>query len=129
MMDVDSFKQINDAYGHAAGDELLVKVGVALKETFRAGDIVARVGGDEFVIFIAGVDEAGVARQKARALQQRIGQIRLEEHPDAACSVSIGIAACPRHGDTYAQLYAAADQAMYTAKRRGKRQFALFDGR
>lgn len=129
MMDVDSFKQINDAYGHTAGDELLVKVGAALKETFRAGDIVARVGGDEFVIFIAGVDEAGIARQKARALQQRIGQIRLEEHPHVAFSVSIGIAACPRHGDTYAQLYAAADRAMYTAKRRGKRQFALFDGR
>ena len=129
MMDVDGFKQINDAYGHAAGDELLAKVGVVLKETFRAGDVIARVGGDEFVIFIEGVAEAGVARQKARALQQRIGQIRLDQYPDAAFSVSIGIAACPRHGKTSAQLYTSADQAMYLAKRQGKRLFVLFDGR
>lgn len=120
MVDVDNFKQINDTYGHATGDTILIQTAADIKSTFRQEDIVGRIGGDEFVIFMEGTSDPDTATAKAKKLLER-----LSSHKEVALSVSIGIAPYPELGESYAALYEAADQAMYAAKRQGKCSYAL----
>lgn len=124
MMDLDDFKSINDNYGHAAGDKLLTAVGRILTETFRTDDIVARVGGDEFVAFLSGSDSRTTAEQKAQELLERVRTLRIEGI-DTAASVSIGAASAPTCGRTYEALSAVADEALYQVKNGGKGGFLL----
>jgi len=124
MMDLDDFKSINDNFGHAAGDKVLAAMGRILNETFRADDIVARVGGDEFMAFLSGSDNRALAEQKARELLERVRRLRLEGI-DAAISVSVGAATAPTCGRTYETLSAVADNALYQVKNSGKGGFAL----
>lgn len=124
MLDLDDFKSINDTFGHAAGDRVLVAMGQVLKETFRTDDIVARVGGDEFVAFLSGSDNASMAQEKAQELLDRVQSLKLEGI-DARISVSIGISTAPSHGRTFESLSASADEAMYEIKNGGKGGFAL----
>lgn|GEM_PF-5476633 len=117
MIDVDSFKDINDTFGHLVGDEVLRQVGPRLAGQIRATDTLARIGGDEFaVLLIGGTDEAGarlVAQRIAREFQtpMEVGDICLQ------VAVSIGIALAPHHALTEDGLTHAADSAMYFAKR------------
>lgn len=122
MMDVDNFKQINDAYGHAKGDEVLVYLGSILRQVFRREDVVGRIGGDEFVAFVCGegISESRIA-ERARLILERL-QHYLEKG-GIEVTISIGIASCPENGETYEDLYRAADQAMYCAKRQGKNRY------
>ena len=124
MIDMDDFKSINDNYGHAAGDRLLTAMGHVLTETFRSDDIVARVGGDEFVAFLSGSNNEEMARQKARELLERVHSLRLEGI-DTQASISVGAAAAPDYGRTYESLSAAADEMLYQVKKSGKGGFAL----
>lgn len=124
MLDLDDFKSINDNYGHAAGDKLLVAVARILEETFRTDDIVARVGGDEFVALLSGSDNEEMARQKAQELLDRVHALRIEGINTVA-SVSVGAASAPACGRTYETLSAAADEALYSIKKGGKGGFAL----
>ena len=113
MLDVDDLKRVNDAFGHAAGDDVLKRVASILIDRLREGDMVSRWGGDEFVLLLPGMDQVG-----AVSLARRIGGTLL--HGDAIVqpiSASIGIAAFPSDGTTAAALLAAADRSMYQEKR------------
>ena len=120
--DLDGFKPVNDAMGHAAGDALLREMAVRLQTTLREADLVARVGGDEFVAIgttCHSVDDAGLFAERIhRAVED---PFRLDEgRRQAKISCSIGIAVYPDHGTTANDLLRAADHAMYAAKRAGR---------
>jgi diguanylate cyclase (GGDEF)-like protein len=121
LFDLNGFKQVNDTYGHFAGDELLQVVGSRLRKAVRDYDVVARWGGDEFVVVMPGIasDEMGTKRAQQLA-DQVAGRTRLEGVSEALrVKVSVGVAIWPRHGLDLAELVEAADQAMYHAKREG----------
>ena len=124
MMDLDDFKSINDNYGHAAGDKLLTAVGQILTETFRTDDIVARVGGDEFVAFLSGSDSRTTAEQKGQEILDRVRALRIEGIHTMA-SVSIGAASAPTYGRNYETLSIVADEVLYQVKKGGKGGFIL----
>lgn len=124
MLDLDDFKSVNDTYGHAAGDRLLTAIGGVLRDTFRTDDIVARVGGDEFVAFLSGSDSRATAEQKGQELLERVRQLRVDGIA-AQVTVSVGAAGAPDHGRTYEALSMAADEAMYQVKHHGKGGFLL----
>lgn len=124
MLDLDNFKTVNDTYGHAAGDRLLMAIGRVLRETFRTDDIVARVGGDEFVAFLSGSDNRATAEQKGQELLERVRELRVDGL-EVQVTVSVGAASAPALGRTYEALSQAADEAMYQVKHNGKGGFLL----
>lgn len=126
MIDLDNFKMINDTFSHATGDRLLTQVGVILRSTFRSDDLIARIGGDEFVIFIAETTSIQLAQQKAQALLEAFQALEITPASTQRLSASIGIAISPKDGTTYAQLYQAADQAMYAVKLRPEKSGYAF---
>lgn len=128
MIDLDDFKNINDTYGHAAGDALLVGVAQSLKAVFRQEDIISRVGGDEFAVFFPGTSDLRVAENKAANIQSRLEQLDTAEIGQSV-SVSIGVASAPQDGSVYAELAHAADEAMYDIKKQTKKGFALHNHR
>ena len=117
-VDVDNFKRVNDAHGHAAGDELLRTVAQAIRETVRAGDVAARLGGDEFAVLFVGAREGAVgsAAQRLLARLTRIGEL----YPGLELGASIGMALYATAAATAEEMIREADAAMYEAKRRGK---------
>ncbi len=121
MIDIDNFKEINDCFGHLAGDQILMQVGGMLCDIYPEPDLVGRVGGDEFVVFTA---EENV-RKKAKDLLARVEKIIPEEK--GHLSISIGIVPSNgTEGEDYQKLFSRADQAMYQAKQAGKNRIAVF---
>ncbi len=120
-IDFDHFKDINDSFGHAAGDAVLRNVSDLLVDGIRAVDSVGRFGGEEFVILLPemGVEEA---REAAERLRQRVHEtpIPLDTGESVPLTISIGIAVFPQHGRSPEALCAAADKAMYRAKQSGR---------
>jgi diguanylate cyclase (GGDEF)-like protein len=118
MIDLDGFKAVNDRHGHAQGDRVLREVAGVLRSTLREPDVVARYGGDEFVVLMPETDE-----RHARGVVTRIGRALaghafvLVDAPPAHIGASVGLAVYPRDGATPTVLLAAADAAMYAAKR------------
>lgn len=120
VIDLDGFKPVNDVYGHAAGDHLLKHVATQLKNSVRLMDTVGRIGGDEFVAVIEGLDQVGYALTVAEKLLAAVRQpVAYEEHT-LSVGASIGIAVFPLHGESVHELFLAADTAMYAAKGAGK---------
>jgi diguanylate cyclase (GGDEF)-like protein/PAS domain S-box-containing protein len=113
VIDLDSFKAVNDLHGHAAGDKLLTAVAAALHKRLRATDVAARIGGDEFAVILIGVDERGAATA-AGALAAAIAEHSLAA--GVAATASVGIAMIDP-GSSADELFARADRAMYEAKR------------
>jgi diguanylate cyclase (GGDEF)-like protein len=111
LADIDRFKEINDEYGHAAGDAALVAVGAILADLSRAVDTVARVGGEEFALILPATDLAG-GIEAAERLRAAVAE--------AGVTFSIGVVEGPRHGPTADDLLRAADRALYTAKSSGR---------
>ncbi len=116
MLDLDNFKRVNDAEGHAVGDRALAEVAVALRGVLREGDRVARVGGDEFAAILWGVDARG-ARSVAERAVRAVRKIA-ERYPSTELGASAGVA--EDQGGEASALVAAADQALYRAKEGGK---------
>ena len=124
MCDVDFFKRYNDAYGHAQGDRCLQQVAEALRDNFaRAGEIVARMGGEEFAVLLPGMN-IHFARVAAERLRQRMALLALPHRDSPVAPVltlSIGLAEYdPATMDQFDQLLHQADQALYRAKSQGR---------
>ena len=125
IMDVDDFKQVNDQYGHDHGDTVLRKVGAILNESFRKDDILVRFGGDEFVLYLSGID----SHQEVRECAHRISDTLQKSNalPDGGTvSCSFGAAFFPEDGDDYDTLLQRADKALYLAKYLGKDKLRFY---
>ncbi len=125
FLDLDYFKKVNDALGHAAGDRLLVAVADRLRAAVRKTDTVARMSGDEFTILLPNLDGTGVARALAKKLAASIAQPFALGEQKIETSVSIGIGLYPDNGNTAETLLARADAAMYQAKTNGRGSFCF----
>lgn len=119
-MDLDGFKHINDSYGHAAGDRLLRRVGERLTNTFRATDMVFRIGGDEFIVLLPTTSEIEAAHLARRAIETIAEPFDIEVVTTVYVGLSIGSARAPVDGDTPEGLLTCSDLALYEAKRAGK---------
>jgi diguanylate cyclase (GGDEF)-like protein len=124
LLDIDRFKQINDVHGHAHGDDVLRATAVVLRESVREGDIVARWGGEEFIVFLP---ETG--RQEAMALAERLRTaIAAQRVPcktgEISATASFGIAQVESRHFTLDALIASADVCLYQAKQQGRNRVA-----
>ncbi|PRY08299.1 GGDEF domain-containing protein [Kineococcus rhizosphaerae] len=124
LLDVDHFKAINDAHGHAVGDDVLVEVAHALRAHARPEDVV-RYGGEEFVVLLPHLG-AAAARVRAEELRAACARVRVEVEA-LRITISAGVATAPDHGTTPDELLLAADRALYEAKGGGRDQVALAD--
>ncbi len=122
MLDIDNFKDLNDNFGHQAGDEFLVEIAKELKNHFRESDIVGRIGGDEFFALMRNVSEESQIKRKAEDVLAIIESIS-SEYKNINLSGSIGISLYPKDGKTLKELYAKSDKALYKAKRSGKNKY------
>ncbi|WP_313348468.1 EAL domain-containing protein [Stenotrophomonas sp.] len=125
FMDLDGFKQVNDAYGHQTGDALLVAVAERTRKLLRPNDVLARLGGDEFVMVVPMETDEDLATLASRILQA-VGTGTLVPGHELQVTASIGIAICPDHAATERQLMSNADAAMYQAKEAGRNAFVVF---
>ena len=124
LLDLDRFKEVNDALGHAVGDQLLQHVGQRLKSVLRDSDTVARLGGDEFAIVAPNADVAHGAEFAGKIIDILSEAFSIESQ-DLYVGVSIGIAVYPQHGDDADTLLRHADVAMYDAKR-NKQGYSIY---
>lgn len=127
LFDVDNFKKINDTMGHAFGDEVLRSIGHHLPSNFRVTDIVGRIGGDEFMIFLKGITDDDVIQKEARKMELFFKNFQVGEYVKYSPTASIGAAVYPRDAKDFESLYKVADKALYTAKQRGKNQLAFYN--
>lgn len=125
LLDLDRFKEVNDAYGHDVGDQVLVEAARRMTRELRAGDTVARHGGDEFILLALNLLGAEDARGVGEKLRTAIAEPMVTSAGMLTISCSIGIALCPAHGQTLENLRKAADQAMYLAKKHGRNKVAV----
>ncbi|MDR3576039.1 MAG: sensor domain-containing diguanylate cyclase [Anaerolineaceae bacterium] len=128
MLDVDNFKEYNDTCGHAAGDEILHKLGDLILEHVRGEDIACRYGGDEFIIILPDVSK-DVAYERAELIRQRIHYFNAdcEEQISGLITLSLGVAVFPEHGSSTAAILKAVDNALYRAKRAGRDSVVVAD--
>ena len=121
MVDIDHFKKFNDAYGHKAGDDLLVNMGAFLQNKVRASDVACRYGGEEFTLFIPDVPEDELIR-RAEAIRAGAKELKVSSQVQMLgnITISMGIAVYPKHAETSETLLKAADDALYRAKREGR---------
>jgi len=119
-IDLDEFKKINDTFGHAAGDEVLIQVADRLNKCVRATDTVARLGGDEFAILLEQATSLTAAETVAERIVESLGEPFPLANGTASIGASVGIAFTDMVGQSAVQLMKSADAAMYTAKRSGK---------
>lgn len=119
VLDLDDFKRINDAYGHYTGDAILRHTGEKLREIFRAGDIVGRFGGDEFIVLMAGRFSPAVLEEKCRAVREELREGLGDTVPEPV-SCSIGVSFAENRKVEFEMLFRQADDALYKAKNAGK---------
>lgn len=124
MLDIDDFKIVNDTMGHAKGDEAIRKVASLLISCFREEDIICRMGGDEFAVFVkvkfADADIDSRMEMICRKLRFQMGDLHI--------TCSLGVSEAPKYGNSYQELYERADSALLMAKRSGKNQYQLYGG-
>jgi diguanylate cyclase (GGDEF)-like protein len=127
MLDIDHFKEINDIYGHKAGDLILQELANKTQTAIRDGDLVCRFGGDEFVIILPNVSKK-VANQRAEQVRKNIEEILVDyKSIQLKVTSSMGIAVYPEHGSNADLLLRAADKALYAAKLAGRNRVTIFD--
>ena len=126
IIDVDYFKAVNDTYGHLSGDSVLSDVAAALKGSVRSGDLVGRIGGDEFLVYLPEVTEKTSVCNKAEQLMKALSYIRPETNAQPI-TCSIGVAVLSRKQNNFEVLYQAADSALYTQKSNGRNGFSLYE--
>lgn len=119
FIDIDGFKNVNDNYGHPVGDKLLQKIAQRLRDSVRESDTVGRLGGDEFIVLLKGIDLLDDMTMVAEKIRTKLEQPYEVDSLQLQPSASIGIAYYPGNGDDGQQLIQHADQAMYRAKNAG----------
>ena len=120
VFDLDNFKYANDNYGHLFGDEVLKHVAETLKNSTRNEDICARMGGDEFLIFMP-------YKEEAESQVKRIFGLLCDKYKEFQISVSIGVAYAENCGRDYDTLFHMADEALYEAKRGGRKAYRFYN--
>ena len=123
LLDLDHFKQVNDQYGHAAGDQVLASVGAALRSVVRDRDFAGRNGGEEFAVLLPDTDIAA-ALDIAERIRATIAEVTVPG-TDVPVTVSVGVAGFPDHASTLERLDRLADAALYVAKRQGRNRVEL----
>ncbi|RGY97957.1 EAL domain-containing protein [Clostridium sp. AM58-1XD] len=127
MIDTDNFKQINDTNGHMLGDVVLTEIASGMKRLMREIDVVGRIGGDEFAIFMKNISSRESAGQKAEKLLDMFRHLFEDEKRTLHVTCSIGAAMYPEDGKDFKTLYKCADQALYMAKTQGKDRYVMYD--
>lgn len=127
IIDLDNFKYVNDHYGHLFGDTVLMKVSKAISKLFRDQDIVARIGGDEFMVLMRGINDRTILENRCLRLLNVLTGLFRNEDQRLPISCSIGVAVSPENGVAYYDLFNKADQALYQVKSKGKNSFAFYE--
>ena len=126
MLDADNLKTTNDIHGHHAGSSLIQAIGCTLRDSVRSSDIVARFGGDEFILLLPETSSEAAASVADR-LRLKVGQTgHILEGRQLPLSISLGVAGFPEHGQTIEEVTRHADEALYLSKRAGKNRTTLF---
>lgn len=126
MIDMDNFKVINDSYGHIAGDRTLRMLADILRSVFNEGDILCRIGGDEFMVFARDITERSeISNRASRIISELTNKLEKCDFKTNT-SVSIGIAKAPENGTEFLKLYNSADKALYYVKQNGKNSYHFF---
>ncbi len=128
IIDLDNFKQLNDTFGHQFGDEVIKELATFLKNLFRSNDIVGRIGGDEFFVFMRDTTIEKRLEEKCNQILKQFHKFYEKNGKSVEISASIGVALYPEHGTIYKELYHNADVALYSAKKHGKNNYQLFNG-
>jgi diguanylate cyclase (GGDEF)-like protein/PAS domain S-box-containing protein len=126
FLDLDRFKHINDSRGHETGDKLLKAVAQRIRSTTRTGDIVVRMGGDEFIVVLKTVASTEQINETASRITEALAAPVLIDGRPLVTTASIGVSLFPRDGSTMGELLRQSDTAMYQAKDRGRNNFQLF---
>ncbi len=127
IMDIDYFKAVNDRFGHITGDKVLHRFGEVLHEHFREGDIIGRIGGDEFVVFMRSTDNREAAVSRIEELIRKIEKLSFAEMNGENITISVGAAFSPEHGTGYLDLYKNADTALYRRKQNGRNGYTVYE--
>ena len=129
MIDLDSFKLVNDIYGHNMGDKILIRFAELIKSVIRENDLAGRMGGDEFVAFLQNVDDEKILQAKTEYLNKEIlntARKFMGEDMQIPLGTSIGAVFVPSEGRDFMTLYKKADKALYEVKQNGKHGLAVF---
>ena len=129
MIDLDSFKLINDIHGHEMGDKILITFAELLKSITRSSDLVGRMGGDEFIAFCQNIHDENIISDKTKFLNEKIfnsAKNFIGDDMNIPLGVSIGAVFVPDEGKNFLELYQKADKALYKVKQHGKHGFAIY---
>lgn len=125
LIDIDNFKKLNDTMGHLYGDTILKNIARELLSMFRKEDIVARIGGDEFVVFLPRIGKKAHVLPRLDAIRDLFSDMGISpEAPSISCS--IGVCFYPEHGEDFTTLFAKADDSMYYTKKHGKNSYSFY---
>ncbi len=125
-LDLDDFKVLNDTYGHNEGDLFLQMITEQLVHMFRKDDLIGRMGGDEFIVFLKKCPSREFVVKKAEEINRKISEIKMDKHGYSG-SVSVGVAIAPFDGTNFQDLYLASDKALYASKQKGKNISSLYN--
>lgn len=127
-IDIDDFKKVNDTFGHVKGDWLLQRITEVITGTLREKDILARMGGDEFIVFLNDSGNQKDILRIANRLCEHVRNITIAKEQIFHTAISIGISTYPKDGKTFAELYKNSDKALYDVKQHGKNNAGVFSG-
>ncbi|WP_455436316.1 diguanylate cyclase domain-containing protein [Hungatella hathewayi] len=126
IIDVDNFKMVNDRYGHMFGDAVLTELAARITSHFRDSDIISRIGGDEFMVFMPGTVNHEMVTERAGRLMASLQTMFKNNMKDVPFSCSIGIAYSPEDGSDFQSLFQNSDAALYQAKLEGKNRWMQY---
>jgi diguanylate cyclase (GGDEF)-like protein len=127
VIDIDDFKSVNDTYGHRFGDEVILALANALKETFENNGILGRIGGDEFMCLLSDFNSLTEFKTRLTEMRKKLKEDLAVRMPGYTFAVSIGVATYPEYGKTYDELFRIADASLYIAKEKGKDRYIIYN--
>ncbi len=128
IIDVDNFKSINDTFGHLYGDAVIAQLADVLKQIFQKSDVIGRVGGDEFFVFLKNYGDSTVLEERAKEVCERFNKLYVQKEVSVQISASVGIATT-EEDKNFETIYKNADIALYNTKARGKNGYAFYTGK